>query len=162
MKSFFTAALFAVVALPVSAGSQTYHCKFGSSANSNSRHWKANLEDVLVEADEDNSEFRFFNKYVGVNSAQPVAAKTRDLRNGKQRMNWKVTGLPGTMTRTLDDFPVSVTDVKITIKFRMDFSRSFEAVGYQLRMPGGSWWPEKTGRCRSLEGSIERYIKVKS
>ena len=160
MKSFFTAAIFAVVALPVFAGTQTYHCKFGASANSNSRHWKANLEDVLVEADEDHSEFRVFNKYVGVNSAQPVAAKTRDLRNGNSRLIWEVRGLPGKRTETSDvDGAVSITDVEITVSFRMEFSRNFETVAYQMRLPG-DWWSRKSnGRCRPLSGRMRRYIK---
>ena len=162
MKAIFAGALLMVLALPVSAGSQTYHCKFGASAHSSSRHWQADLDDVLVEVDQNQRTARVFNKYVGVKSAQPVVAKLRDRRNGKQRLNWKVRGLPGTLTRTEDGFPVSVTDVKIAMSFRMEFSEGLNAVGYQMRPPGGTWRPEQTGRCRPLEGEIERYIKVKS
>ncbi|MGR3623787.1 hypothetical protein [Pseudophaeobacter sp.] len=149
-----------ISALPAFAGSQTYHCKFESSGNLDARPWKADLDDVLVEIDEDQRTVRVFNKYVGVNSAQPVAARIKDMRNGNRRLKWEVSGLPGTRTEMSDvDGSVSVTDVKVTVSFRMEFSKNFETVGYQTRLPG-DWWSRKSkGRCRPLPGKIVRYIK---
>ncbi len=159
MKLNFRAlSLGAVVLLSpgfVKAESQTYHCVFGPAARKNLQN-----NEFLLEIASKSQSARVFNREVGYASAAPMAAKLTVLNDGKLGLRWTVKGLPGALTRTSDGDPVSRTEVKVRVSFKVEFDTNTLQFSYRQRTHGGgNWWSPEEGECRTLGKGIESYIR---